>query len=317
MSYHVNDGAFSCLSNLAYGDVEHTAFPLTDRPGPVHTSAIWGQTSDDWDYVAQNAQLPVMESGDWLYFEDMGAYTTSASRTYNGFGDPRTVYTFTAPPQFNLDSIPSQFPIRPISKNLNEIKIPVVASDAHIRARQPTLESAPSPIIQSLIYNCSGAGQLPIKSLMQRLASTSPNRDAFFLLDAGDVFRKFEQWRRLLPRVEPFYAVKCNSDPVVLQSLHSLGTGFDCASMVEIQTMLDLGADPKKIIFAHPCKPPHHIKYALEHGVEMMTFDNIDELEKIKAIFPAAKLVVRVHTDDSKATSRVSSRWTILSSSST
>ena len=69
--------------------------------------------------------------------------------------------------------------------------------------------------------------------------------------------------------------------------------------------MLDLGADPKKIIFAHPCKPPHHIKYALEHGVEMMTFDNIDEMKKIKAIHPHAKMVVRVHTDDSKALCKV------------
>ena len=171
---------------------------------------------------------------------------------------------------------------------------------------------------RSLAYIAThGTDKQAYIAALRKLAARALNHDAFYLLDAGDVFRKFEQWRRLLPRVEPFYAVKCNSDPVVLQSLHTLGTGFDCASMVEIQTMLDLGADPKKIIFAHPCKPPHHIKYALEHGVEMMTFDNIDELEKIKAIHPAAKLVIRVHTDDSKATSRVSSRWTILSSSST
>jgi ornithine decarboxylase len=40
-------------------------------------------------------------------------------------------------------------------------------------------------------------------------------------------------------------------------------------------------------------------------GVSMMTFDNIDELYKIAKSFPAAKLVIRIHTDDSKALCRL------------
>ncbi len=35
-----------------------------------------------------------------------------------------------------------------------------------------------------------------------------------------------------MPRVTPFYAVKCNPEPGVLRLLNSLGTGFDCASKV-------------------------------------------------------------------------------------
>jgi diaminopimelate decarboxylase len=37
-----------------------------------------------------------------------------------------------------------------------------------------------------------------------------------------------------LPRVQPFYAVKCNSNPWVLLVLAALGTGFDCASQVSL-----------------------------------------------------------------------------------
>ena len=130
-----------------------------------------------------------------------------------------------------------------------------------------------------------------LQDVVKQLAACSVNNEPFFLLDIGDVYRKHQQWVDHLPTVEPFYAVKCNSDPLVLQSLASLGTGFDCASLVEMQTMLSLGVDPKKIIFAHPCKPPSHIRFALEHGVEMMTFDNEDELVKVKAIHPDAKYV--------------------------
>lgn len=37
-----------------------------------------------------------------------------------------------------------------------------------------------------------------------------------------------------LPRVQPFYAVKCNSRPWVLFVLAALGTSFDCASQVSL-----------------------------------------------------------------------------------
>lgn len=36
-------------------------------------------------------------------------------------------------------------------------------------------------------------------------------------------------------------------------------------------------------------------------GVDMMTFDNIDELEKIAGVYPKARLVVRILTDDSQS----------------
>ena len=40
---------------------------------------------------------------------------------------------------------------------------------------------------------------------------------------------------------------------------------------------------------------------ASKAGVEMMTFDNADELHKIARTYPRAKLVVRILTDDSKS----------------
>jgi hypothetical protein len=65
-----------------------------------------------------------------------------------------------------------------------------------------------------------------------------------------------------MPRVTPFYAVKCNPEPGVLRLLNSLGTGFDCASKGELDMMLKMGVHPSRIIFAHPCKRPCDIRYA-------------------------------------------------------
>ena len=51
-------------------------------------------------------------------------------------------------------------------------------------------------------------------------------------MNIGELQRVYEEWKKALPRVHPFYAMKCNDDPVILKVLATLGTGFDCASMV-------------------------------------------------------------------------------------
>jgi ornithine decarboxylase len=44
-----------------------------------------------------------------------------------------------------------------------------------------------------------------------------------------------------------------------------------------------------RIIYANPCKQSSYIRFAKEVGVEIMTFDNEQELLKIKQIHPNAK----------------------------
>src|SRR5882762_8014759 len=100
-------------------------------------------------------------------------------------------------------------------------------------------------------------------------------------------------------------AVKCNPDPYVLRLLAALGTGFDCASNGEISQVLGLGVGPQRIIYANPCKAASFIRNAAKSGVDMMTFDNADELYKTARVSPAAKLVLRVLTDDSKSVCRL------------
>jgi ornithine decarboxylase len=125
--------------------------------------------------------------------------------------------------------------------------------------------------------------------------------NAFFVADLSEVYRQHLRWMRELPRVVPFYAVKCNPDPYVLQMLASLGCGFDCASNGEIGSVLDLGIAPNRIIYANPCKAASFVRNAASQGVSLATFDNLDELDKMKRFHPRAKLVIRILTDDSKS----------------
>lgn len=62
---------------------------------------------------------------------------------------------------------------------------------------------------------------------------------------------------------------------------------------------------PERIIFANPCKATSFIRSSAKAGVDMMTFDNTDELYKVAKAHPGAKLVVRILTDDSKSLCRL------------
>ncbi|KAF4519794.1 hypothetical protein B566_EDAN009046 [Ephemera danica] len=137
--------------------------------------------------------------------------------------------------------------------------------------------------------------------VLKDITESPLQEEAFYVLDVGDIVRKHKEWKLKLPRVEPHYAVKCNDSSTVLEVLASLGTGFDCASKVEMSKVLQLGVYPERIIFANPVKQASHIRHALTCGVDLMTFDNEVELHKTKALFPSARLVIRIRCEAAKA----------------
>jgi ornithine decarboxylase len=124
---------------------------------------------------------------------------------------------------------------------------------------------------------------------------------AFYIIDLGEITSSYATWIRLLPDVKPYYAVKCNPNPVLLDVLASLGANFDCASENEMKTIIEITKDPSRIIFANPCKMSSQIRYARANDVDLMTFDCEEELYKIKLYHPYAKLILRLAVDDSKS----------------
>ncbi|GFS57813.1 ornithine decarboxylase [Trichonephila inaurata madagascariensis] len=135
------------------------------------------------------------------------------------------------------------------------------------------------------------------------------DEEPFYVVDVGDVVLKWKEWKEAMPRVEPFYAVKCNPDVVLLHVLAALGVNFDCSTKKEIETVLNVGVQPSRIIYANTCKGISHLKYADHTGVDLMTFDNEAELHKIKKTFPDARLVLRIKVDDSGSILKLSLKF--------
>uniref|UniRef100_A0A182QXB5 ornithine decarboxylase n=1 Tax=Anopheles farauti TaxID=69004 RepID=A0A182QXB5_9DIPT len=141
---------------------------------------------------------------------------------------------------------------------------------------------------------------MSIGDVIQDIIRKGPHEDPLHVLDLDDVVRKHYGWCAQMPRVKPFYAVKCNDDPRILQTLMTLGTGFDCASKGEMERMLGLGVHPENIIFAQPAKSVVSLLYARSKQVSVMTFDGAVELEKIHQYYPEARLVLRMRHDSQK-----------------
>ncbi|KAF9908701.1 hypothetical protein EC991_009629 [Linnemannia zychae] len=186
----------------------------------------------------------------------------------------------------------STSPTLPSSSSVSPISPTVLASLKQIISHNP-------PRLQHL--SVSDMLQSHLESLYSRVDMDMQPKNAFYVADLGEIYRLHLQWKELLPRIEPFYAVKCNPDPTILRLLAALGTGFDCASMSEIQLVTGLGVEPDRIIHANPCKEITQVKFARANNIRLSTFDNEDELVKIKKFFPESKLLLRILVDDSRS----------------
>jgi ornithine decarboxylase len=131
---------------------------------------------------------------------------------------------------------------------------------------------------------------------------------SFYIVDLGEVIRRYRQWVKLLPTVTPFYAVKCNPNTIICKLMAILGSGFDVASKNEINIVKD-DADDGKIIYAHPYKECSSLQYARTVDIDLSVFDSIFELDKIKLLHPNCKLLLRIKVDDAHSACRFSTKF--------
>lgn len=74
-----------------------------------------------------------------------------------------------------------------------------------------------------------------IERHMAELIAARRLEDPLYIVDLGTVARLYKAWTWALPRVTPFYAVKCFTDKAIIATLAALGAGFDCASEYEVR----------------------------------------------------------------------------------
>ena len=118
---------------------------------------------------------------------------------------------------------------------------------------------------------------------------TALGSSTFYAISRQRVNTSMQLWKRSLPAVKPFYAVKCNPDPNLIRWLAEEGAGFDCASVNEVRIVKSVNRDAD-IVFANPCKSGDEIVEKVEAGIQTTVIDSTEELDKLKRYgWPSAK----------------------------
>ena len=134
-----------------------------------------------------------------------------------------------------------------------------------------------------------------------------------------DIIRKnYAEFKKHLPKVQAYYAVKANPAPEIVRTLCSAGASFDVASLPEFMLVYEniRRLPPKeqqdfiwdKIIYANPTKPKDTL-LALDRYKPLVTFDNLNELKKISQYAPHAGVVLRLRVPNTGSMVELSSKF--------
>ena len=154
------------------------------------------------------------------------------------------------------------------------------------------------------------------KKTLLHLAKT--HGTPLFVIDHEELRKNYALFRKHLPRVQAYYAVKVNSDPSVVETFYKLGGSFDVASMQEFHTVYRFieGLPPQerqdfiwdKIIYANPIKPTETLQ-ELDRYKPLVTFDNEEEVKKIAKHAPHAGLALRLRVPNTGSMVELSSKF--------
>ena len=91
-----------------------------------------------------------------------------------------------------------------------------------------------------------------------------------------------------------FYSYKTNPVPGVLKLLHQNGAGAEVVSERELLLAMDLGVDPKRIVFNGIYKSPLALKIAAQKGIKSINIDNPNDIEIINSFSAEIKSPISV-----------------------
>ncbi len=139
-----------------------------------------------------------------------------------------------------------------------------------------------------------------------------------FVIDHDELRKNYRQFRKHLPRVQVYFAVKANSDPAIVRTLYKEGASFDVASLPEFKLVHEnikhLPAKQRqdwiwdKIIYANPTKPADTLEQ-LNKYKPLVTFDSFEEIKKIQRHAPNAGLALRLQVPNTGAMVELSSKF--------
>jgi ornithine decarboxylase len=154
------------------------------------------------------------------------------------------------------------------------------------------------------------------KKVLQELARE--HGTPIFVIDHEKIRQNYREFRQYMPDVQVYFAVKANSTPSIVKTLFDMGGSFDVASLPEFMIVYENIKDMPdkerqdwiwdKIIYANTIKPIETLQ-TLDPYKPLVTFDNREELKKIRQYAPHAGLVLRLRVPNTGSMVELSSKF--------
>lgn len=139
---------------------------------------------------------------------------------------------------------------------------------------------------------------------------TQTKFDTPYMLVNVDVIRKkCLEFKKYLPNIKLYYAMKSFNDIEVLQGIDDLVDGYDVASVTEIKQLLSFDVAPYRMAYNNPVKSLQDIQQAYKLGVRKYTFQSKGELKKLADKAPNSDVFLRMHVADSTSEISFSSKF--------
>lgn len=121
--------------------------------------------------------------------------------------------------------------------------------------------------------------QFPIKEF-------EPLRTPFYYYDLNLLQKTLEEINKYSAKenYHVHYAIKANANLEILRIIKDAGLGIDCVSGGEVQTALDAGFEPSKIVFAGVGKSDWEIELGLDNNISCFNVESAAELDVIQEI---------------------------------
>lgn len=86
--YYLTDSIYGSFNAMLYDHLVPKPSVFHPKTNLTNPSTLYGATCDGLDTLVTKIDLPDLQMGDWLYWENMGAYTTAGASLFNGFPFP-------------------------------------------------------------------------------------------------------------------------------------------------------------------------------------------------------------------------------------
>lgn len=116
-----------------------------------------------------------------------------------------------------------------------------------------------------------------------------------YIIDLEKIQENYKIFQEYFPDSPIYFALKSNSDVEILKSLNEINANFEIASIGELNRLLLIGVEPKKIIFSNPCKSLSDLEELYNKGIRYFVFENIEDLKRLTKFAPDSKYVLRVN----------------------